>query len=201
MRSGVNGAHGWPHPPVPVQSGRNGLGCLRFTGGPGWAANLHLLQFADVSVADQLATEQHLAIVSLLSAMLKDDLMLADSAHDRLSLRDGARQRLLAVDVFASSRRRDGNQGVPMVRGRNINGIHIRPGQDLAKVVVGAAVFVLVMGVDDRFASLAAFLANVGIRPELHVRSAQGISQPKPRPIAATPIRWLGGVWPDWPRR
>ncbi len=104
------------------------------------AGDLHVPELADVAIADQLTTEQHRRIVALLGAVLEHDVVPAHRIHHRLPLGNPPRQRFLAVDMLPGPGRRDGNQGVPMVGRRHVNGVNIRTRQHLAEIVIGPAI-------------------------------------------------------------
>ena len=77
-----------------------------------------------------------IAIRTLLAAGLKHSAITPRRSNHRLSLLDGQRERLFAVNVLAGFHGRNCNQGMPMVgRGNHdrINGLVV---QQIAKVLV-----------------------------------------------------------------
>lgn len=90
---------------------------------------------AQAAVPGQFAGEAKTRIRSLLRAGLQHAAGTADGLADRPPLRDGARERLLAVHVEARLHRGDGHRCVPVFRRGDRDRIQIRPRKHLADVL------------------------------------------------------------------
>ena len=73
---------------------------------------------------------------SLHRADLEHSTRLLDDPLDELALVDRQRQRLLAIDVFASEHRLDGDLGVPVIRSGDHHRIDVLAVKDLAVILV-----------------------------------------------------------------
>ena len=104
--------------------------------------HLHALDLADAPVAHQFARHAKLPRRPLHRSRLEDALVLAHRLHHRAGLVDGLAQRLLAIDVLARLRRRDGDEGVPMIRRRDHHCVDVLSRQQFAEIIVGITALV-----------------------------------------------------------
>ena len=74
--------------------------------------------------------------------------MLGHGLDHRDALAQGVREGFFAEDVLASFGGGDGRDGVPVVGGRDADGVDVLACDQLAEVLVGLAVLVAVAGVD-----------------------------------------------------
>ena len=128
-----------PEPHVPVET-RRGLG-VRFParGRGATDAHLHVADLADAAAANQGDGLLELAAGALLAAGLKDARIAPDHLDELLGLLDGEGQRLLAVDVLPGPAGVHAGERVPVVGGRDADGVDVIPGEQLAVVVVAHA--------------------------------------------------------------
>ena len=144
------------------------------------------------------------ALGPLPGAGLPDALVLLDGFDDGLLLGDGAGQRFLAVDVLLVLGGFGGDQGVPIVRHGQHDGVDVLAGHHLAVIVVGLAVLVLVVAVDLVQGLLEMVLVQVAGGDDLasfRPRSSFVLPGPcMPQPTTPTTMRSEGLLRPSWPR-
>ena len=104
--------------------------------------------FADQTVANDLSALVEVSNRALPRTGLPDAFVLLHGAHDGLLFRDGAGERLFAIDVFLRIRRRHGKQSVPVIGHRKHHGVDVRARKHLAKIVIRFAISVAVILVD-----------------------------------------------------
>ena len=171
----------WPpgdraQPGVPVHFFLGGLGLFRqpgvahlggIPGGDVCSRRLHLAQPPD---AGQLDGRDETALAKALNSGLVD-APVPPRRLDHLSpLGDRHARRLLGINVLARPHRHDCRQRVPAIAGGDQDRVDVRPGrEELAHLRIHLAVGVAVMLVDDLLDGLAAYLARVADRDELHV--------------------------------
>src|SRR6266567_2633855 len=136
-------------------------------------ANFHALDFPDQSVANDFRAVMEILFGPLPRTRLPDEVEFLYRLHDGLLLDNGARQRLFAVDVLTVFRRLDRDQGMPMVRHSEHDGINVLARHHLAIIMIRFAVLVLVMAVDRVEGGLQVLLVNVASGHNLAVRVAE----------------------------
>ena len=152
-------------PHVPVEAGFHGL--FRISVGLGRAAELSfdVVDLADDAVAYEFAGHTELFAGTLLGAGLQDALIATHGVDEGERLVDVVGERLFTIDVFASIQCSDGDEGVPMVRRGDDDGVDVLALQQLAEVGIGfttfeAGIFVLAIAFFD---SLFGEFSAVGI--------------------------------------
>ena len=95
-------------------------------------------RFADVFYRHAHAVEAVLEAEPGVEA--EDALVLLDRGDDRTSLGDSPRHGLLAPNVLTRFGRSDGDDGMPVGRGRHMDDVDVLAGQNLAEVLVALAV-------------------------------------------------------------
>src|SRR5438093_4759514 len=131
---------GGAEPHVPVEPLRHRLGLERPAPRTVRDPRFDALDLAEAVVADQLAGEPKARVRPLLAAGLEDPAGLALGADELPALLDGEGERLLTVDIFAGLHRGIRDQGVPVVRCADNDGVDILPAQQLAEVAELSAV-------------------------------------------------------------
>ena len=137
---------------------RTGAGEIMVAAGQ---AHDHMVQLPDQAVAHVFRRHAVLRLAALPAAGLPDHVVFLHGVHDRPLLRDGARQRLLAIDVLAVARGFRGHQSVPVVRDRNHDRVDVLARHHLAIIVVGLAVRVAVTLVDRVHGGLEVILVQI----------------------------------------
>ena len=165
------GRRAQPH--LPVQAFRHGLDRLRPADLALGAADLDVLELADVAVEHQFAAEQHSRVVPLLRAVLEDDPVAIDGLDHGPAFGDGPAERLLTIDVLAGLGGGDGDQGVPVVGRGDVDGVHVVAGKDLAEVVVRRAGSGALLLFHLSLCGVSPLLAHVADRHVTHVVPAQ----------------------------
>src|SRR6266852_1611953 len=90
----------WPEPEVPIQLlWRINFGYRRRLGGAA-DARFHGLDLAKPAVANQLAGQAEARVRTLLTAHLKDGLLVSSSLEENFAFVDGQCERLFAIDVL-----------------------------------------------------------------------------------------------------
>ena len=124
-------------------------------------ADLDTVDFADASVANQLARTVELHARPLLAARLPDDAVLPDGIAHCPALGYRAGERLLGVNIQARAGSHDRRDRMPVIRkGKNGN-IEIAACYQLAKVEIRRAIGVLVFIVDDPLGAVAVSLVDI----------------------------------------
>ena len=103
----------------------------------GGQADFDAGDFADEAVADDLGGFAERPLGTLPGAGLPDALVLLDGFDDGLLLGNGAGERFLAVDVLLVLGGFGGDQGVPIVRHGEHDGVNVLAGHHFAVIVVG----------------------------------------------------------------
>ena len=106
------------------------------------------MDLADPAVSNQLAGAAEIPVRTLLAARLPHDLVCLDSLDHGPALGNRQRERLLAVDVFLRPRSVHGDQGMPVVRGTDVDRVDVLAADDIAKIFVALTALVLVVPVD-----------------------------------------------------
>ena len=103
------------------------------------AIGIDLLELADAAVADQFAGQAELAAVfgALLHARLVDAAVALAGLDQGAPLAHGDGDGLLAIHILAGPHGHRGHRGRPVIGQRHQHGVDVRPGEDLAKIVVG----------------------------------------------------------------
>lgn len=110
------------------------------------------------------------------------------------ALGDGLGHGLFAPDVLARPQRGERHEAVPVRRGRDVDDVHVRPGDDLAEVTVAAGVRALSQGLLEPFGVHVAHGDRAG-------PSMRGCPRPMPpTPITARSISLLRLTRPGPPR-
>ena len=130
---------------------------------------IHLFHLAKAAEAQQLVAHDEVRLAQALDAGLVDAAVLLRRGDDGLSLADGHRGRLFAVDVLARAHGEHGRGRVPAVARCDVDGVDVLTREHLAHVDVRLAVLVAVVRVGPGLDAVAAFLPHVADRDELHV--------------------------------
>src|SRR5262249_16930296 len=120
----------WAEPEVVVEAFRHALGFFALAGfavvGPATRqAAADRVEFADPSVAHQLAGPPKIAVEALLAARLEDALVLLDRVAHGPALSNCQGERLLTIDVLVGPGGGEDRQGVPVVGGANEDGVNV----------------------------------------------------------------------------
>src|SRR5262245_7571227 len=132
---------GWTKPEVPVNPVRQRLRRQVARLGRPADADADRLQFANPAVADQFdrQTETIVELASLLTARLENDVILRNCFDDPPTFSNVVSERFFAVDVLFRLSREDARNGMPVVRGRDDDGVDVLAFDDLPKVAVSVA--------------------------------------------------------------
>jgi len=115
----------------------------------------------DPAATNEFAGEPGVTTGAFLTAGLEHAVVALDGVADGSALSDRVGQRLLAVDVLATVERSDAGQRVPVVRRADADRVDVLAGNECAEVLIGSAVFVAVLLVDNAANSVAMFGLDV----------------------------------------
>ena len=128
-------------PEVPVEVAGHGLlrgqvVLLRIVG----QAHLHAHDLAETALAHALGGVDEVLLRAFLRARAEDAPVLLRGVHDRASLADGHRHRLLEEHVLAGTARLDGHLRVPVVRYGDQHAVDGGIGEEATVVLIAARV-------------------------------------------------------------
>ena len=101
-------------------------------------ADFNVGNVADEAIADDFGGLVEIGQGTLPGAGLPDDIVLLDGADDGLLLANGAGEGFLSVNVFLAGGGLGGDDGVPLIRYGDHDGVDVVAREQLAVVVVGA---------------------------------------------------------------
>ena len=151
-----------------------GIGRFRRTAGPaGWCPHLDGKKFTEQAITDEFTGQTELMHGTLLGAELKDPTGPVNHRAEDLILLHAARHRFFHVHVFAVFHRCDGNRHVPVIRRSDKDRVDVLPLEELAKVMIGPAIVIVVMAVDQVFGFLALVAVDVADCEDLSLGQGQ----------------------------
>ena len=162
-------------------------------------ADLDAPDFSQTAVPDKLGGAVEVLDRALPGAGLPDPAVALDGLAHGAALAELVEEGLLAVDVEPGPGGGDGQDGVPVVGHGDRDGVEVAAEQELAEIVVGGAIRVAVLFIDDALGLLQMVFVEVAdghpldlvlAQERFHVGKAH---HAEPDPGHDDPVRWRDG--------